>query len=239
VDGIRLDEYGHGGYICTSRKHPHIFQNDGENIWMQAVIHGVKEIRKETDKFNKDALLLAEYFGTDAGAQVFDGALSYDVCRGTSDLRPLAVNLFRFYFPECKLFELDEKNTNTRRDIWLFNAVGVYNSSLYPAEYHNILKKYNAAFNGNIEPLIDTLIPYLYANRFAAVDGSEVVYTVFNQTGHTVEGALLEVDGSGSYRYIDAFSGKELSVEKQANGKFAVVGKVSPEKVIVIAAVKR
>ncbi len=234
IDGIRLDEFGHGGYICLSRKHRHLFPGDGENVWLRAIKCTVEAIRKETDKFNKDVILMGEYQGTDFTSAAFDGALCYDIRQNTSQLRPIGVNLFRFYFPECKLFELDETNKNSLKDVWLFNAMGVYNSSLYPPAYHDVLKKYTPAFNGKIEPLVDTLAEYVYANRFEAPDGSVVVHTLFNRTGHTVDAPVLEVNPAGT-RFFDAFTGRELTPVKLKNGKYGIRVKIGRDKVFVLA----
>ena len=239
IDGIRLDEFGHGGYICLSKKHRHLYPGDGENVWLKAIKTCVEEIRKETDKFDKDVILMGEYQGTDATGAVFDGALSYDVCRNTFPLHPLAVNLFRFYFPECKLFELDESNKNTRKDIWLFNGVGVYNSSLYPPAYHDVLKKYTDAFSGSGEPLVDTLIDYVYANRFTSDDGKLVVHTVYNMTGHTVDEPLLEVTAESGWTFADGFTGKEIVPVNLADGRRAVRARVESNRVMVLVQKRR
>lgn len=235
ADGIRLDEYGHNGFICLSKEHPHIYPGNGENVWLRAIKDNVLAIRAETDKFKKDAILMSEYLGVDSLAATLDGALCYDVGRRTNALRPLAVNLFRFYFPECKLYELDETNKNTQKDVWLFNAVGVYNSQLYPRNYHEILEKYTSAFAGDVEPLVDTLVPYVYANRFAAPDRSMVVHTIFNKTGHTVDEPLIPVKSRKGFKFMDAFTGKTLVPERLKDGREAIRAKISNNRVFVLA----
>ena len=191
ADGVRLDEYGHRGYVCLSKKHKHIFGEHGQHVWLQALERSLKLIR---DAVPPETLILAEFPQADFAAAHLDGALSYDICRRQSHLRPLQVNLFRFYFPECRLFELNVGGPKNAKDIMLFNGDGVYNSGgRYSEQYSRILKENAACFIGDIEPLVDTLAPLVYANRFAAADGSKVLYTLYNDTGKKFSGAVLPV----------------------------------------------
>ena len=237
ADGIRLDEYGHTGYICLSEKHRHIFPEKGHNVWLRAIAENIKAIRKETDKFKKDALLLSEYPGTDSVAANLDGALCYDICHRTNAIRPLAVNLFRFYFKECKLFELNEKPEKDTRNYWLFNALGVYNSGLYSDQYRLLLNRYSDAFNGEIEPLIDTLLPHVYANRFRAPDGT-TIYTIMNMTGHTQDRPLLAVKPEDGFQFVELLSGKKLTPAPE-NGVTAIQAPIRNRQLLVIGKIRK
>ena len=191
ADGVRLDEYGHRGYVCLSREHKHIFGEYGQHVWLQALERSLKMMR---DILPPETLLLTEFPQADFAAARLDGALSYDICRRQSPLRPLQINLFRFYFPECRLFELNVGGPQNAKDIMFFNGDGVYNSGgRYSVEYSRILHDNADCFVGEIEPLVETLQPLVYANRFAAADGSKIFYTLFNGSGRRFSGAVLPI----------------------------------------------
>jgi len=191
ADGVRLDEYGHRGYVCLSKTHRHIFGEYGQHVWQQALERSLQMIREEVPA---DTLLITEFPEADFCVAHLDGALSYDICRHQSPLRPLQVNLFRFYFPECRLFELNVGGPQNAKDIMFFNGVGVYNSGgRYSEEYSKILHENAECFIGEIEPLVATLKPFVYANRFAAQDGSKVLFTLYNGTDRDFSGAVLTI----------------------------------------------
>ena len=231
ADGIRLDEYGHRGYVCFNRGHEHIFGEHGQNAWLEAVRYGVKLIRKEMDKDDPSRLILTEFPGHDALAAELDAALSYDVCRRYGVNAPFPVNIYRFYFPECKLYELNVRGPANSHDIWLWEAAGAYNA-LYPTDYLKVLTTHGAAFNGKGEVLIPTLKKFVYANRFEAEDKSEIVYTLHNAGKFTVSGAMLEVPANR--KYTDAFTGREVAVK---DGKLQL--KIPAGKTIVIVSTPR
>ena len=74
----------------------------------------VKRARKAMDEVNPSSVLLIEHPGYDYLFANVDGCLSYDLSLmdtcGSSppeSVRILEVNLQRFYFPECKVFEIN------------------------------------------------------------------------------------------------------------------------------------
>jgi len=232
VDGIRLDEYGHPGYICLSQNHNHIFQEEG-NVWMRALRRNLQAIRQRTDEFNPEALLMSEFPGVDYLAAELDGALSYDIARKTSKLRPCQINLFRFFFPECKIFELNEGGIRSvASHLWLFNAVGVYNSSLYPEEMFAILRTWKHVFSGPAEPLVPTQFKGVYANRFQAEDGSAVAWTLYNSNKNATDGTLLKID------IPDGWKAKELvsNTDIPADGNVTI--SLAPSKTAVVMMAK-
>ena len=60
-----------------------------------------------------------------------------------------------------------------------------------------------------------TLKPFVYANRFGS--GKKTLWTLYNATGHTVDGPVLEMDVAKGQRVVELLSGRELSVS--AGGK--------------------
>ena len=207
VDGVRLDEYGHRGYVCRSDRHEHIFAELGHNAWLQALARNVRQVHAAMDKVRPGLLLTTEFPGHDCMAAALEGAIVYDV-RRTRPIRPTPINLFRFFFPECKAFEI---NRPARREAhaWMtWNAVGAF-SALYPECTHAMLKENNDAFTSrNAEPLVPTLVRRVYANRFEG--GQKSIVTVHNATGHTVDAPVLAVGTGGEVHFVDLLRGQEL-----------------------------
>ena len=215
IDGIRLDEYGHRGYVCTSTKHKHIFAEPGHNAWLQALARNVRQIHRAMDRVRPGLVLTTEFPGHDCMAAALEGAIVYDV-RRIKPIRPTPINLFRFYFPECKVFEIDRPHRPEARAWMLWNAEGGF-SALYDEAQHAMLKENNDVFGGtDREPLIPTLAPRVYANRFASAE--KVFFMLHNARGHTFAGPVLEVSVSPEQHLLDPLRGVELEV-RQADGK--------------------
>ncbi|MBS5530451.1 hypothetical protein KH017_06660 [bacterium] len=215
VDGVRLDEFGGGGHLCFSTMHSHIFSNEGwGNPVLQAVAYITRGIREKLGRSGKEVLLLTEFPGHDMLVSTLDGALCYDSISRRSFARPAQINLLRFYFRNCKLFEIIEDAGDHKPapwDLWLWNAVGVYNSGEYPDHIRSLLLDNNDAFDlGELEPLVDTVCDGVYANRFTS--GRKRIWTLFNAAGHTVDRPLLKPEGSGDIHYVELTTGRELAL---------------------------
>ena len=59
------------------------------------------------------------------------------------------------------------------------------------------------------EPLVPTLMPHVYANRFGS--GEMTLWTIYNATGHTVDGPVLEVEVAKGQRLIELLSRTDLA----------------------------
>ena len=106
-DGVRLDEFGGGGHLCFSTMHEHLFSNEGwGNPVLQAVAYITRGIREKLGRSGKEVLLLTEFPGHDMLVSTLDGALCYDGISRRSFARPAQINLLRFYFRNCKLYEI-------------------------------------------------------------------------------------------------------------------------------------
>jgi hypothetical protein len=235
IDGVRVDEYGHRGYVCTSDKHKHLFAEPGHNAWLQALARNCRQIHEAMDKVRPGLLLTAEFPGNDHMAAALEGAIVYDV-RRESPVRPAPINLFRFYFPECKSFEIDRPARRNARNMMLWNAVGAF-SALYPDQVHAVLKQHTEVFERrDNEPLVPTLVPRVYANRFGA--GDKVIFTLHNATGHTVDAPVLAVEVDPQHRFLDLVTGQQLTPTR-ANGKAVIRLKLSREDTVVIGRLPR
>ncbi|MBI2300075.1 MAG: hypothetical protein HYU66_14220 [Armatimonadetes bacterium] len=235
VDGIRLDEYGHRGYVCTSDKHQHLFAEPGHNAWLQALARNVRQVHAAMDKVRPGLVLTTEFPGTDQMAAALEGAITYDV-RNQAPFRPVPINLFRFYFPACRVMELEIPGRRNGRDMMLWNAEMAFETN-YPANLHQMLKENADALDAlHPEPLVPTLVPRVYANRFAG--GGKVVTTLFNGTGHTVDGQLLAVTPAAGRHFVDLASGQELAPAKMG-GRWAVAARLAREHTLVVADLPR
>ena len=145
ADGIRFDEYGHRGYICLSKDHKHIFGEEGQNCWLDAICHSIELTRQEFDKINPELIIKTEFPGHDRMASLIDGALSYNVCRRIGTLAPLPLNLFRMYFPECRLFEFNSRGPEDWWEYAMWNGLAV-GPPVYPWRYLTVLNKYTDIF---------------------------------------------------------------------------------------------
>ena len=215
ADGVRLDEFGGGGHLCYSTMHKHIFSNEGwGNPVLQAVGCILRGIREKLGQSGKEVLLLTEFPGHDMLVSALDGALCYDGISRRSFARPAQINLLRFYFRNCKLFEIVEDAGDHKPapwDLWLWNAVGVYNSGEYPDHIRALLLDNNDAFDyGELEPLVDTVCGGVYANRFTS--GRKRIWTLFNAAGHTVNQPLLKPEHDGDVHYVELTTGRELAL---------------------------
>jgi len=140
-------------------------------------------------------------------AASLEGAIVYDV-RRLSPVRPTPINLFRFFFPSCKPFEIDRPRQRATNAWMLWNAVGGFARPYTPAQ-HTMLRENNDVFTSlQTEPLVPTLAPRVYANRFQAA--GKVFTTVHNATGHTVEAPILAVQPTSDTHFVDMLRGVEL-----------------------------
>ena len=231
IDGIRMDEFGGDGYICFNRMHSHRFAEWGHNEWLRATAETLREIHAEMDKIRPGLVLLTEFPGHDMFSSYLEGAITYDTQNRMNRTRPAPINLFRFYFPECKLFELDETAETGKKgpmwNYWLWNAVGVYNSGVYPEAIRRILNENNDAFAfGQAEPLLPGFPPQVYANGFSSPH--KRLWTLLNV--NPVSAITTLSDSRVDRHYVELISGTELSPVK---GKIELP--VRPKRTAVIA----
>ncbi len=229
IDGLRLDEFGHRGYVCQSDKHEHVFAESGHNAWLQALSKSVRQIHAAMDEVRPGLVLTTEFPGHDQMAAALEGAIVYDV-RRVSPVRPTPVNLFRFYFPHCKVFEIDRPARPEGRDWMLFSAVGAF-SAFYPDAQHALLKEHTDVFERlDNEPLVPTLVERVYANRFGPADNR--IFTIHNATGHTVDQPILAADPTS--HFVDLLTGQTLVPVDHA-GQRAIRLKLKRNETAVIA----
>ena len=209
IDGIRLDEYGHRGYVCTSPHHKHIFAEPEHNAWIQSLARSVQLVHHAMDEVRPDLVLTTEFPGNDHMSSGLEGAIVYDL-RRIRAFRPVPINLFRFYFPSCRPLEINRPPRPEARDWMLWNMVAAFGGSIaYSEREHAILSAHNDALVlGKAEPLVPTLHPRVYANRFTGP--GKTIWTLMNGTDHTVDAPLLRVEPEPGVHFVDLLGEREL-----------------------------
>jgi len=210
ADGIRLDECGHTGWACYSTEHHHTFAEPGVTQWQKAVAETARMVRAEMDAVDPKLVLTTEHPGYDYLMQHLDGCITYDLTVQASPLRPLPCNLQRFYFPECKAYELDHRGADPGDKVKFWNAVASFGRYYPPACYAALRENADAYGGPDCEPLIRTPGQALrvYVNRFRA-DG-KTIYHLHNATGHTFEGMALAVACGDDEHVVDLLAGTEV-----------------------------
>ncbi len=219
-DGMYIDQYGFldTWKTCWSREHGHPVPM-GPLRGERATTAAIRAAMPAT------IANLTEETPNDVNSQHQDGALGYSVTFSDPTLMPHRVDLFRFCFPSFKVFQLTSYNAFTEGGWQLlkwpfFNGEGYWlgggTSDTYCEDAHQFLRdvwrithQHTAAFcSTDVEPLVPTLVPTVYANRFTG--GGETVWTLFNADYRTVRGGLLRVPHRAGTIYTDAFSGRPL-----------------------------
>ena len=215
VDGIRFDEFGiaHRPGACFNTAHQHIFAEPGHNQTLQAESLMCKSVHESVDKIHPGFVLTAEFTGYDHLAANLDGALNYTIfSRNDDELRPVPLSIFRFYFPEHKMYVLDSSTSDQGKKFAFWNAMGAF-ELFYPAAYEHVLEENGDAFsNKNNTPLIATLLPRVYANQFRAADKS--ITLIYNARKFTVDEPVLKVLSDAQHHYFDLLNNRELTVSE-------------------------
>ena len=208
ADGIRLDEYGHRGWACYNPAHKHTFAEPGCTEWLRATAEATKMVHAAMDKVNRRLVLTTEHPGYDYLMQFIEGCITYDLTVQATPLRPLECNTQRFYFPECKAYELDHRGADRDCHKRFWNMVAAFGRE-YPPAMYAILKENNDVLGGDCEPFVPTLKTFVYANRFGS--GAKTLWTLYNATGHTVDEPLLAVTLRDDQHVVNLLGGEEFS----------------------------
>ncbi len=222
ADGIRLDEHGHCGSACFSKLHQHTFAEWGNTEWQRATAESTKLVREAMDEVSPTSVLTTEHPGYDFLMPFMEGCITYDLTVQATALRPLECNTQRFYFPECKAFELVHRpGVDVHHSKRLWNAVGSF-GAIYPAGMYQLLRENEDALaSRDCEPLVPTLSRFVYANRFTA--GDKTLYTLFNATGHTFTGDVLKLDLQPGEHVFDLLECREAETAPEGSGQGTVV----------------
>lgn len=217
ADGIRLDEVGYQHGACFASEHKHIaYEEVGLSEWNKAMGETVRRVREAMNEVNPSSVLMTEHPGYDYLFAALDGCLSYDLSImdtwGTQEsVRVLEVNLQRFYFPECKVFEINLQGRDAEHKRKFWNGVS---SFLYflPTPFYNIYKDNEDAYaSRDCEALIPTLAKRVYANRFTA--RGKTLFHLYNATGKDYNGPVLKILKPTGHHVFDMLNCKALAAD--------------------------
>ncbi|MGC8743105.1 MAG: DUF6259 domain-containing protein [Verrucomicrobiia bacterium] len=244
--GLYIDEFGRNieNRICYATNHNHSVpsgMSPGEGILL----------RKIREAVPSNIVLYTEFIPSDVASQFIDGSFSYlypvaylgnkdwwlnQMNKETSHERfaPHYINLFRFAFPDFKIFQIvyDVPQTNGN---WFLLKFPFFNGEGYclkgvtqtdcdsraTAFYRKVFAiqhKYADAFSSqDVEPLVKTEYPHLFANRFSAPNYT--LWTLYNANYKTISGKLLRVKHVKGKQYYDLWNNRPV--------KFKILGDVA------------
>jgi hypothetical protein len=236
ADGIRLDEYGWAGFTCFNKLHKHSFAETGISQWDKCLADTCRRVRAAMDEARPGSVLTTEHPGYDLMFPFLEGCITYDLTVQASPLRPLEFNAQRFFFPECRSYELDYGAVDPllRKKFW--NAVESF-GNFYPAPmYATLCENEDVYQTRDCEPLAPTLARYVYANRFSGA--GKTIYHLFNAAGHTVDAPVLALDVARGEHVFDLLAGREVTPER-SGGKSAVRLYLARNEVACVARLPR
>jgi hypothetical protein len=220
ADGIRLDEYGHMGWACFSTLHPHTWSEPGVSQWQKAVAEATRMVREAMDAAVPGSVLTTEHPGYDYLMAQIEGCITYDLTGLASPLRPLECNLQRFYFPECKPYELDHRGKDRQCTKRFWNAVGAF-GRYYPDPFHVVLRENQATYaERDCRALVPGLARAVYVNRFGSRPKS--IFHIYNATGHTFDGETLALDPGPDRHAFDLLEAREVQTRALPDGRQAL-----------------
>ena len=242
-DGMYLDELGkcmtHRTCYSTAHGHPSpMGMSPGERLL----------IRQIREALPAKIATYCEYIPSDVTGQYLDGGFGHVPLhgwrRGYDDVAPHYVNLQRFAFPDFKTFQLiyyvPQENGN-----WFllkypfFDGDGYYltSSCLESDEharsfYRNVFRvqhEHADAFTSDdVEPLVRTEVPNLFANRFSTA--GKTVWTLFNANYRTQRGHLMTVPHAPGRSYYDTWNTRPVEVTVRG-GRAALTFDIGPRSV--------
>jgi hypothetical protein len=236
ADGIRLDVYGFRGWSCFSDKHEHSYQEPGVTQWQKATAESTRLVRQAMDRVAPGSILTTEHPGYDYLLPHIEGTITYELFKHKSWLRPVPCDLGRFYFPECVMMELDHFKLEPNRHTIFWNGKNCFGANYeYLEPMYSFLKHNRDVFmsrEAQMEPLVPTLQPHVYANRFAA--NGKTVTTLFYAGRHPADGELIRIAASPDDHFVDPIAGRALSPQRRG-GDAVFSGRMMPEDLITIA----
>ncbi len=214
---VYIDEQGFAdpGKNCFATSHGH---PPGVGP-LQGEIALAREVRRALDAAGQRAVMMyLEENPPDTLAPYYDAAFSYALPRADATLSPLKLNLFRFAFPDVRLWDMLSIGIHPRAlspedfrlSLWHGNGVWLkghsdtwYGEDLlaFLQRARQILRRHRAAFGGEAEPLVASPHPAVFIHRFTG--GGETVYTLWNASFRTVRFSFLGRERTLGPRDVD------------------------------------
>jgi hypothetical protein len=220
-----IDEIGatDGRWTCWAKDHGH----SAHEIPYAGEVALLRDIREAV---GQDTILYTEYPPAEVSRQYIDGSITYQALWSV-DQEPLAphfIDLPRFVFPDFKQLHIIYY-VGTRAGNWWLLKFPFFNGEVYRNGEPNLpgmdaaslafLKRaiqvqcaHRDAFaSHDVEPLVCTEVPGVFANRFSTAN--ETVWTLYNANGRSVHAPVLSVPHVTGATYEDAWSGDALMPE--------------------------
>jgi hypothetical protein len=229
--GLYIDEYGatDGRWVCYASDH-------GHNSYEVPYAGEVATMRAIREAVGAEIALYTEYPSAEVSRQIVDGSFTYQAL-WSADEEPLAphfIDLPRFAFPHYKQFHIIYYVAPREGNWWLlkfpfFNGesydIGEPNLPSYDdaalafqQRAIRVLTSHREAFSSHdVEPLVPTLVPGVFANRFTAAD--ETIWTLYNANGRGVREAAVAVQHVPGADYEDLWN--ETRIEPVLGGETA------------------
>lgn len=246
-NGMYIDQYGfiNTWKTCWSREHGHPVP------W--APIRGERDTTKAIRaSVPAEIATLTEETPNDVNSQYQDGGLGYSVSKADPNLAPHRIDLFRFVIPSFKVLQLTQYDAFTEGNweklkypffngegYWLGNSTNGYceDAHVFLRRAFAALHRYEDAFCSNdVEPLVPTLVPTVYANRFAS--DKHTVWTLCNARFNTFRGDCLRVPHKPGTRYLDPFTEREIKARIEGSDAIIAV-ELGPRAVGCVVAERR
>ncbi|HWQ52121.1 MAG TPA: DUF6259 domain-containing protein [Bryobacteraceae bacterium] len=218
--GVYLDEYGFGRMTCYSAAHGH---PPGLET-LRGELAMTSRVRQALDAAGmRDTMIYIEETPPDAAAPYFDAAFCYNLPFANRALSPLKLNLWRFAFPDIRLWDMLSIGIDPRAlpaedfrlSLWHGNGLWLkghaetwYGEDLlqFIRRSRAILKEHAAAFGGTADPLVASTHPAVFINRFSG--DQETVYTLFNASYRTVRFSFQGRERTLGPRDVDVVVGR-------------------------------
>jgi len=242
-DGMYLDEFGKCMVrrTCYARDHGHDVPTGmcrGE--WLLT-----RQIREAVPP---EIATYCEYVPADVACQWLDGAFGhvplYGHRTGYDNVAPHYVNLQRFAFPDFKTFQLIYSVPLENGNWYLlkypfFDGDGYYlkgtcllcddHGRAFHKRVFRLQHAHADAFtSADVEPLVRTAVPNLFANRFSTA--GKTVWTLFNANYRTIRGHLMTVQHRENAQYIDAWNQRPVEAKGQG-GSVRLFSDIGPRSV--------
>ncbi|MEN6536954.1 MAG: hypothetical protein ABFD89_25090 [Bryobacteraceae bacterium] len=223
AQAVYLDVFGTAtdGERCFSTQHGHVPGADP----LPGEIAMAKEVRRNLDANGlRDTIIYLEYNPPDAAAPYYDGAFCYDLTFADRTLSPLKLNLWRFTFPDVRLWDMLSIGINPRvlsaedfrLSLWHGNGLWLKGNSdtwygedllAFIRRSHSLLKQHATAFAGVADPLVKSPHPSVFINRFRG--GEETIHTLFNASYRTARFHFLGKERTLGPRDVDVVAGNK------------------------------
>ncbi len=223
VSGMYMDQFGFANPAkrCWAPNHGHPIPSFPVRTERQCA----REVRRAVDAAKPGVALYSEETPCDVNSQFQDGSFSYAVRQAFLHRNTVPINLFRFAIPSFKVFQIlvcDKPTASFASGVaaTFFNGDGLWLEGP-AAEWfrprtlamirrcHRILRDHRTAFTCHQpEPLVPTVAPGVFANRFDGPD--ETVFTLYNSASVSYSGPVLRLRRIRGATYTDAWHGRTL-----------------------------